>query len=205
MTPNQTAALFCVKSSARLFQQPVPRPALKIATRCPHAFHLATARPCPSSLSKYLGVNWPQAKQGKAPDPVDIRTRSPETDLMTPLIQTALGGALGASLRYLTGKLAIRVMGPGFPWGTLTVNVLGSFLMGVLVVALAEKGGNRFAPLLMTGFLGGFTTFSAFSLDAVTLMERGQHVVALSYVLASVLVSIVALMAGLAVSRGAFL
>ena len=83
-------------------------------------------------------------------------------------LSVALGGAIGATLRWLTGQLTLRAMGPGFPWGTVAVNLLGSFLMGVMVVVLAEKGGNRAAPFLMTGVLGGFTTFSAFSLDAVT-------------------------------------
>lgn len=123
---------------------------------------------------------------------------------MTPLIQVALGGAAGASLRYLTGKAAVRLFGHGFPWGTLTVNILGSFLMGVLVVLLAETVGNRFAPLLMTGVLGGFTTFSAFSLDVVTLLERGQSALAVSYVATSVFVSIAALMLGLLLARGVF-
>ncbi|PIE10114.1 MAG: fluoride efflux transporter CrcB [Rhodobacterales bacterium] len=123
---------------------------------------------------------------------------------MTPLIQVALGGAVGASLRYLTGKAAVRLLGHGFPWGTLTVNILGSFLMGMLVVLLAEKTGNRFAPLLMTGVLGGFTTFSAFSLDAVTLLERGQSALAISYVATSVFVSVAALMLGLLLARGVF-
>lgn len=118
-----------------------------------------------------------------------------------PLLQVALGGALGASLRYLTGVATLRLMGPGFPWGTLTVNVLGSFAMGVLVVTLAHLGGNRFAPLLMTGLLGGFTTFSAFSLDAVTLYERGEVAMAGGYVAASVVLSLAALFAGLLVAR----
>lgn len=113
-----------------------------------------------------------------------------------------MGGAIGAVSRYLTGLAAIRVMGPGFPWGTLTVNIVGSFLMGGLVVTLAHLGGNRFAPLLMTGFLGGFTTFSAFSLDAVSLYERGAVTLAMAYVALSVVVSLLALMAGLLAARG---
>ncbi len=120
------------------------------------------------------------------------------------LIYVALGGALGAVLRYLTGLAALRVMGPGFPWGTLTVNIAGSFLMGGAVVALAQVSGNRLSPLVMTGFLGGFTTFSAFSLDAVTLYERGALGLAVSYVAASVILSIAALFAGLALSRSLF-
>ncbi|WP_407495105.1 fluoride efflux transporter CrcB [Pseudooceanicola sp. MF1-13] len=118
------------------------------------------------------------------------------------LIYVALGGAVGASARYLTGLAAIRIMGPGFPWGTLVVNVIGSFLMGVLVVALAQFSANRFAPLLMTGLLGGFTTFSAFSLDAVTLWERGDTSAAAAYVAVSVILSLAALLAGLFIARG---
>ncbi|QFS81522.1 Putative fluoride ion transporter CrcB [Roseivivax sp. THAF40] len=121
--------------------------------------------------------------------------------MMTTLLQVALGGALGAVARYLTGLAALRAMGHGFPWGTLTVNVAGSFLMGVLVVMLAHLGGTRFAPLLMTGFLGGFTTFSAFSLDAVTLYERGALGAAAGYVAASVILSLAALAAGLFLAR----
>ena len=121
---------------------------------------------------------------------------------MTPIIQVALGGAIGASARYLTGIAATRLLGKGFPWGTLTVNVLGSFLMGVLVVALLHLNGNRYAPLLITGVLGGFTTFSAFSLDAITLYERGEVAPAILYVGASVLLSIAALFAGLTFARG---
>ncbi len=119
------------------------------------------------------------------------------------LIQVAAGGALGASARYLTGVGAVRLLGLGFPWGTLTVNVVGSFLMGVLIVALAERGGMRFAPFLTVGILGGFTTFSAFSLDAVTLFERGQVSAAAGYVAASVILSITALFLGLWIARGA--
>lgn len=120
------------------------------------------------------------------------------------LAQVALGGAIGASARYLTNVAVIRGIGPGFPWSTLIVNVLGSFLMGVLVVWLAERGAMRLAPFLMTGILGGFTTFSAFSLDAVALWERGAAGQALAYVAGSVMLSLGALVAGMAVTRGAF-
>lgn len=120
------------------------------------------------------------------------------------LVSVALGGAIGASLRYLTNVAAMRAFGPGFPWGTVAVNVAGSFLMGALVVVLAHKGGMRFAPFLMTGVLGGFTTFSAFSLDALTLWERGEAGLAAAYVAGSVMVSLAAIVAGMAVARGAF-
>ena len=120
------------------------------------------------------------------------------------LVQVALGGALGATSRYLTGLATLRLIGSGFPWGTLAVNVVGSFLMGMIVVVLAQTIGNRYAPFLVTGFLGGFTTFSAFSLDAVSLYERGAAGLAASYVLSSVILSLAALVAGLWVARGVF-
>jgi CrcB protein len=116
-------------------------------------------------------------------------------------LQVALGGAAGAVCRYAAGLWVARMLGNGFPWGTLAVNVLGSCLMGVLVVVLTQVTGNRFAPLVLTGFLGGFTTFSAFSLDAVNLFERGQPELAAGYVAVSVLLSIAALFAGLAFAR----
>lgn len=117
------------------------------------------------------------------------------------LIQVALGGAIGASMRYLTNVGAMRWIGPGFPYATLIVNVVGSFLMGVIVVVLSRKGGTQFAPFLMTGILGGFTTFSAFSLDTLTLWERGDHVTAAVYVALSVVLSLAAIVAGLAIAR----
>lgn len=117
------------------------------------------------------------------------------------LSQVALGGALGASLRYLTNVGAMRLLGPGFPFGTMIVNIVGSFVMGVIVVVLSRKGGTHLAPLLMTGLLGGFTTFSAFSLDALTLWERGQTGLAMAYVLGSVLLSLAAITAGLFLAR----
>lgn len=118
------------------------------------------------------------------------------------ILQVALGGAMGAVGRYLTNVATTRLLGPGFPWGTLTVNILGSFLMGVLVVLLAKKFGNHYAPFFMTGILGGFTTFSAFSLDAITIYERGQTQVAAAYVAASVVLSLAAIAAGLWAARG---
>jgi len=117
------------------------------------------------------------------------------------LIQVALGGATGAVMRYLSGIAATNLMGRGFPWGTIFVNITGSFLMGVLIVVLARKGGTQFAPFFQIGLLGGFTTFSSFSLDAVTLYERGQPDLALTYVLGSVLLSLTAIALGLWAAR----
>ena len=104
------------------------------------------------------------------------------------LLQVALGGAAGAVARYLTGHAAVRLMGHGFPWGTVTVNVVGSFLMGILVVVLSEWSANRFAPLLLTGMLGGFTTFSTFSLETMRLFEEGSYWQAGSNVLLNVVI-----------------
>ncbi|MBU2959830.1 fluoride efflux transporter CrcB [Citreicella sp. C3M06] len=120
------------------------------------------------------------------------------------LLQVAVGGAIGASARYLTGVAMTALLGKSFPWGTLTVNILGSFLMGVVITLLANLSATRFQPLLTVGFLGGFTTFSSFSLDFATLYERGDMVTAFGYVAVSVVVSILALFAGLLVARSFF-
>ena len=121
------------------------------------------------------------------------------------LISVALGGAVGASLRYLTGIGMVRLLGhSSFPVAIILVNVLGSFLMGVFVVAAAHRGLTHLSPLVMTGLLGGFTTFSAFSLEAVTLYERGDAGQAALYVLLSVVLSIAGLVAGLWIARTVF-
>jgi len=118
------------------------------------------------------------------------------------LTQVALGGAIGAAARYVTVMLAARLVGTGFPWGTLTVNTVGSLAMGMLAIWLETRGLMRLAPLLMSGILGGFTTFSAFSLDAVTLGASGDLRGAAIYIAASVGLSIMALLAGMALMRG---
>ena len=117
------------------------------------------------------------------------------------LFQVALGGAIGSAARHLSNVSAMRLFGPGFPVATLCVNILGCFLMGVLVVVLAQKG-VRAAPFVMTGILGGFTTFSAFALDSFTLYERGQVALAGAYLAGSVILSIGALVAGVLTTRG---
>ncbi|MGR3723111.1 fluoride efflux transporter CrcB [Abyssibius alkaniclasticus] len=115
----------------------------------------------------------------------------------------AAGGALGAAGRYGTGLAVARWFGAGFPWGTLAVNVIGSFLMGALAVALSQRAGQspRAALFLLTGILGGFTTFSAFSLDAVALIERGRILAAGGYIGGSVILSITALVLGALMMR----
>jgi fluoride exporter len=112
------------------------------------------------------------------------------------LTQVAIGGAIGSVLRYL------MVVGVGTPIATLLVNIIGSFAMGVLFVVLANR--SSLSPLLMTGVLGGFTTFSAFSLDALKLWEGGATVQAVIYIAASVVSSLIAVALGAALTRGAF-
>lgn len=122
---------------------------------------------------------------------------------MVPLLQVAFGGALGAVMRYALMVGVARVFGAGFPLGTLLVNISGSFLMGVAMGFFAARSGSIWAmPLVTAGVLGGFTTFSAFSLDTVALWEQGRTVGALGYVLISVAGSILALVLGLAAMRG---
>jgi fluoride exporter len=115
----------------------------------------------------------------------------------------ALGGAVGSVLRFAVNLAATRFLGHDFPWATLTVNVVGSFLMGLFTAYLAGKFASEenFRLFLTTGVLGGFTTFSAFSLDVFGLMQRGENSVALVYVLASVALSILAVFGGFMVSR----
>jgi len=115
----------------------------------------------------------------------------------------AAGGAIGAAARYLAGIGAARILGFGFPWGTLIVNVAGCLAMGLLIELFAQKysATNELRTFLATGILGGFTTFSAFSLDFATLIERKQHIAAFAYFGTSVGLSIIALFAGLAIVR----
>ncbi|MDP5305949.1 fluoride efflux transporter CrcB [Paracoccus spongiarum] len=121
--------------------------------------------------------------------------------MMNPYLQVAIGGAIGATARYAVYR-GIGWHGPGFPVATGVVNVAGSLLMGLVAALMAHRWNTQFAPLLLTGVLGGFTTFSAFSLDALTLWERGQTVGAAIYVAASVMLSLAAVIAGLAIGRG---
>lgn len=121
--------------------------------------------------------------------------------MLASVFHVALGGALGSAARYLIGIAAVRAFGTGFPLGVLSVNVLGSFLMGAFVVWAGQRSMGALHPLVATGFLGGFTTFSAFSLEAWTLFERGQTGLAATYVALSVVVSIAALVGGVMVMR----
>lgn len=122
---------------------------------------------------------------------------------MPNLLLVMLGGALGAGARYLVGRASLAAWGPGYPWGTLIVNLSGGLLMGVLAGTLARigEGGDHWRLLLGVGVLGGFTTFSAFSLETMAMLERGDWVSALGYILASVVGSVAALAIGLVMTR----
>jgi CrcB protein len=115
----------------------------------------------------------------------------------------AVGGAIGSLLRYYVGLGSVRLMGPSFPWGTLTVNVVGCFVIGVFAEMIARRfdASTELRLLLITGFLGGFTTFSAFSLDAITLFERGEILAGGIYIAASVGLSMLAVITGLGLMR----
>lgn len=112
------------------------------------------------------------------------------------------GGAVGSGARYLVGRAALGWLGPDYPYGTLAVNLIGGFAMGLLVGVLARTGGSEQTRLLLgVGVLGGFTTFSSFSLEVVTMAERGALASALGYVLASIIGAVLALFAGLTLVR----
>ena len=110
---------------------------------------------------------------------------------MNGLFPVMVGGAIGAGARHLVGQIMLARLGPAFPWWTLSINIAGSLLMGLLVGWLARSGGSDTTRLFLgVGILGGFTTFSSFSLEFWTLFERGQVTQAAAYVLTSVIVGI---------------
>ena len=122
---------------------------------------------------------------------------------MKMILAVALGGAVGATARYLFAAQALRLMGPDFPWGTFGVNVVGSFVMGALIELMALKWSvsPEMRVFLITGVLGGFTTFSAFSLDVANLVERKAAGLAALYAFGSLGGSVLALFLGLWLAR----
>lgn len=122
---------------------------------------------------------------------------------MPPLFLVMLGGAIGAGFRYHIGTVALRNLGPGFPFGTWIVNLLGGLLMGVLagVIARTPVEGEPLRLFLGVGVLGGFTTFSAFSLETFNMLSRGEYVMASAYAVSSVAGSVLMLFFGLGLGR----
>lgn len=119
------------------------------------------------------------------------------------LVWVGIGGGIGAIARYAMGKGITERANSLFPYGTFTVNLLGAFLIGVLFALLVERGVGHphLRLLLITGFLGGFTTFSAYTIEAITLIEAGSWNTALLYVMASNLLSLLACLAGIVAIR----
>lgn len=122
---------------------------------------------------------------------------------MPTVLWVAIGGGLGAALRYNVNVLSGRMFGADFPWHTLLVNILGCLTMGILIPVLSQKlnADLNTRAFLTTGVLGGFTTFSAFALDFAVLIERKAHMLAFVYATGSVVLSLVAVFAGLAIAR----
>ncbi|MFC2953051.1 fluoride efflux transporter CrcB [Marinicaulis aureus] len=118
-------------------------------------------------------------------------------------LAVAAGGAVGAMARHAVSRTAMHLLGPNFPWGTLVANIMGSFVMGLIIVWLAhrEPVSPALRVFLTVGLLGAFTTFSTFSLDVVTLYRDRTIVIAGAYLLASVILSVSALLGGLAIGR----
>lgn len=118
-------------------------------------------------------------------------------------LAVAAGGAVGAMARHGVSRTAMQLLGPNFPWGTLAVNIIGSFAMGVMIVWLSsrEPASPALRAFLTVGLLGAFTTFSTFSLDVITLYRDRTAMIAGAYLLASVILSVCALLGGLAIGR----
>ena len=122
---------------------------------------------------------------------------------MLQVIAIAGGGAVGALLRFWVSTGVYQLLGRGFPWGTLAVNVIGSFLMGLLFVLFLERSmvSGELRGAVLVGLLGAFTTFSTFSIETLTLIEQADYLKALLNALLSVVVCILACWAGLALGR----
>lgn len=119
------------------------------------------------------------------------------------LLLAALGGAIGSAGRFSVGALMLKMMGPGWPWGTYTVNLLGSLIMGLVIGWFAHKGaaGSHAQIFFATGVLGGFTTFSAFSLETARMIETKAYMNAALYAGSSVILGVLMVFAGLFIMR----
>jgi CrcB protein len=149
---------------------------------------------------------WPLQLAGSARFRQNARVGCCPRDLENDVLNYVLvfvGGGLGSSMRHVVNQLGARYLGTHFPYHTFLINITGSTVMGLIAGYLAFKGGasQPWRLFLMTGILGGYTTFSAFSLDAALLYERGEIWLALLYVVGSVVLAIAGLFAGLALVR----
>lgn len=121
---------------------------------------------------------------------------------MPPILLVMLGGAIGAGLRYQISAIMLRLTGPGFPWGTWSINLAGGLLMGMLAAFVVRQAdGEHLRIFLGAGVLGGFTTFSAFSLETFNMLVRGQHFLAAAYAVSSVVGAVLMLVAGIYLFR----
>ena len=122
---------------------------------------------------------------------------------MRSIVYVFVFGGLGSLLRHATNVIMMRQFGPAFPWSTLAVNAIGCMLIGILarILPLPADGGIELRLMLMTGLCGGFTTFSAFSLDAANLWLRGDAVLAIAYVAASLIISLIGVAIGLSIGN----
>lgn len=122
---------------------------------------------------------------------------------MPPLLLVMIGGAIGSGFRYHLSYLSVRLFGPSFPWGTWAANLIGGFLMGILVGILVKMtdGGEPIRLFFGVGILGGFTTFSSFTLETINMFGRGDYALGAAYIGSSVAGSLLALMGGLALVR----
>ena len=122
---------------------------------------------------------------------------------MNTFVAVAVGGALGAVSRYSFGLVALALIGNRFPWATLGVNVVGSFLIGLAAVLIGDRivDGELWQPLVIVGFLGAFTTFSAFSLDTLLLLQQGNYNSAMAYMFGSVALCLGATVAGMQLAK----
>ena len=122
---------------------------------------------------------------------------------MLDFLAISLGAIVGANARYWMGRSALRLLGPVFPYGTLAINVLGSFVLGFFLVWTTQRGmvDPRWRLLIAVGFCGGFTTFSSYAFESVALMEQGQWLLVATNIVSNNLLSLAAILAGMALAR----
>ena len=122
---------------------------------------------------------------------------------MLDFLAISLGAIVGANARYWMSRSALRLLGPGFPYGTLAINVLGSFVLGIFLVWTTQRGmvDPRWRLLIAVGFCGGFTTFSSYAFESMALMEQGQWLLVATNIVSNNLLSLAAILAGMALAR----